>query len=423
MDLIVKKVLFVTYYWPPSGKASLHWPIRMIQHLPGFGWQPCVLTAAEDTFSQKDESLVSAVNPSLHVFKVRSFEPFSLYRSFLGKKEDEPLVASETISRSDRGMRHRLAIWIRMNLFVPDARIGWYWNAVRQGRKALQRENIDCVVSIGPPHTSLLVGKKIAKVLGVPHVPVFIDPWVDIAYYRGFKRSGLTSALDRRLERSVLQQSGSVVFVTRSMKEDYGARYPFLRDKSHVLYWGYDEDAFRNFDSASERDAEVVLHAGNIFDFQNPKPFWKILRSEIDRGRKLRIVFVGTVSPGVRQSIEEAGLKQATSYKGFLTYDEMIRELGKASYLLVCASEKRHVPGKLFEYLRAGKPIIAFGDDNREIEGMLKDSDAGILLRYQYSGTDIFQRLEALHPNSTACKQYDRKVVAGELGRILGSLS
>ena len=125
------KVLFITYFWPPSGKATLHWPLRMIQHLPGFGWQPIVLTADEDTFSYKDESLVNEVDPNLHVFAARALEPFNLYRRLLGKEKNVPLTASETISTTNRGLRHRLAVWIRMNFFIPDARIGWYWNAVR----------------------------------------------------------------------------------------------------------------------------------------------------------------------------------------------------------------------------------------------------------------------------------------------------
>ena len=122
----MQNVLFITYFWPPSGKATLHWPLKIIKHLPGYGWQPIVLTADEDTFSQKDESLLKEVDPDLKVFKARSVEPFGLYRHLIGKEKNAPLTASETISTINRGFRHRLAVWVRMNLFVPDARIGWY---------------------------------------------------------------------------------------------------------------------------------------------------------------------------------------------------------------------------------------------------------------------------------------------------------
>ncbi|HET9130837.1 MAG TPA: glycosyltransferase, partial [Terriglobia bacterium] len=289
----MKRVLFVTYFWPPSGKASLHWPIRMIQYLPSHGLQPCVLTATEDTFSSTDASFEGVIDPSIRVRKARTFEPFNLYRSFLGMDKESPLVASETISRSNPGFRHRIAVWMRMNLFVPDARVGWYFPAVHKAKKFLKAEPVDSIVSIGPPHTALLVGNSLARYFGVPHVPVFIDPWTDIAYYRGFRRSAPTRYFDHHLENSVLNNAARIVFVTESMKQDYVRRAPLIESKSHVLYWGYDEDPFSNFRPVMDRDDQTILHTGNLFDFQNPTGLWPFLRKEIEGGRKLRLVFVG----------------------------------------------------------------------------------------------------------------------------------
>ncbi len=140
----MKKVLFITYYWPPSGKASLHWPLKMIQYLPEHGWQPTVLTVAEDTFTQKDESLLSEIDKNLPVIKTKSFEPFNLYRKFTGKSKYEQLVASETISKTNKSLTHKISIWLRMNLFIPDARVGWYFSAVPEGNKLLKKEKFDC---------------------------------------------------------------------------------------------------------------------------------------------------------------------------------------------------------------------------------------------------------------------------------------
>jgi glycosyltransferase involved in cell wall biosynthesis len=162
------------------------------------------------------------------------------------------------------------------------------------------------------------------------------------------------------------------------------------------------------------------LHAGNIFDYQNPKALWATLQKEIHNGRNLKIVFIGTVSPGIRQSITEAGLSDRTEFKGFLPYHKMIEELSAASYVMVCASEKRHVPGKLFEYLRSGKPILAFGDDNNEVEKILKQTNAGKIFSYSYDTTDIFQQLSSCSPNPEIAKQFSREVIAKELAEILG---
>jgi glycosyltransferase involved in cell wall biosynthesis len=164
---------------------------------------------------------------------------------------------------------------------------------------------------------------------------------------------------------------------------------------------------------------EILLHAGNIFDYQNPKLLWPMLRTEIDNGRDLRIVFVGTVSPGIRRSIQEAGLSDRTEYKGFLPYGKMIEEISSASFLLVCATEKRHVPGKLFEYLRSGKPILAFGEDNEEVKKILSDANAGMMLPLTADGREFFVQAHNFHTNAGHVQQYERKEIARQLSKLL----
>jgi glycosyltransferase involved in cell wall biosynthesis len=240
----VKRLLFITYFWPPSGKATLHWPLKIIKHLPENNWQPIVLTTDEDTFTQKDLSLLREVDPNLQVYKSKAFEPFDIYRKFIGKKPDEKLIASETISTTNRSLTHRISVWIRMNLFIPDARVGWNLSAVKTGKKIINENQIDAIVSIGPPHSSHLIGKKLSRKFNIPFIPILIDPWVDIIYYKGFKRSKPTLWIDNKLERSVLEQSSHTIFITESMREDYVKKYSFVKDKSSVLYWGYNEDDF-----------------------------------------------------------------------------------------------------------------------------------------------------------------------------------
>lgn len=172
----MKKVLFITYYWPPSGKASLHWPLKIIKHLPHFGWLPLVLTVDKDTFSQQDNTFIKDIPEEVKVIPAKSYEPFDAYKRLIGKAKDEQLIASETISKRNKSLTHRLSIWLRMNLFIPDARVGWYFPAVKTGSNLLSKEKVDAVVSVGPPHTTHLIGKKLAYKFKLPHVPVFIDP-------------------------------------------------------------------------------------------------------------------------------------------------------------------------------------------------------------------------------------------------------
>jgi len=428
----MKKLLFITYFWPPSGKATLHWPLKIIKHLPEFNWEPSVLTAEESTFSYKDYSLLNQIPPDLRVFKAKSIEPFKIYKKFTGKKKEESLTESETVSTENRSFAHRLSIWIRFNLFIPDARVGWYFSAVPKGRKILEEDKFDIVVSLGPPHSAHLVGYRLSKIFKLPFVPVLIDPWVDIIYYKTAKRSKSSVRFDNYLEKKVLEHASQVIFVTKSTKEDYIKKYSFLKEKSHVLYWGYNEDDFsqqdpdlagRKISDVKERDdEETITHAGNIFDYQNPKELWKRIRKEIDNGRKLKLKFIGTVSPLIKKEIEKNNLAEITEYIGFIPYLKMLEELKKSSYLLVCATEKRHVPGKLFEYLRAGKPILAFGDDNEEVKNIISEANAGMIFKYAEDCKEFFEKAGSFQTNENIIKKYDRKFIAEEFTHILNSI-
>lgn len=427
----MKQLLFITYFWPPSGKATLHWPLKIIKYLPENNWQPIVLTTDEDTFTQKDFSLLNDVDPNLRVYKSKAFEPFDIYRKFIGKKPDEKLIASETISTTNRSLTHRISVWIRMNFFIPDARVGWNLSAVKAGKKIINENQIDAIVSIGPPHSSHLIAKKLSRKFNIPFIPILIDPWVDIIYYKGFKRSKPTLCIDNKLERSVLEGSSHTIFITESMREDYVKKYSFDKDKTSVLYWGYNEDDFESISQtifskkskAQENEThKTLVHAGNIFDYQNPEYLWKTLRTKIDKGEKFKIKFLGTIGPAIKKSIEQNGLTDITEYIGFLPYKEMLSELSSADYLLVCATEKRHVPGKLFEYLRTGKPIIAFGQDNDEVNKILQEANAGILFKYNEDVSRFFELAETFKTEYNSVKQYDRKIISRKLTEILNKV-
>ena len=419
----MKKVLFITYYWPPSGKASLHWPLSMIKNLPALGWQPSVLTVDEDTFSEKENVLLNNIPKNLKVYKAKSYEPFNIYRKFTGRKKDERLTASETISKSNKSLAHKISIWFRLNLFIPDARIGWYFPAVKKGSEMMRSNKPDAIISIGPPHTTHLIGKKLSKKFNVKHVPVFIDPWVDIVYYKDFKRSRLTLCVDNYLEKSVLQNAAAVIFVTKTMKNDYIKKYSFLSNKSYVLYWGYSEDVFERVVVKNEvKDKRVIVHAGNMFAYQNPKNFWKQIKTEMDKGNKFNIKFIGSVDKEIKDEISAAGLAEATEYIGFLPYDEMIENIIKADILLVCATEPRHVPGKLFEYLRTGNPVIAFGENNEEVKEILTQSNAGMMFSYNETGEEFFKRYGMFECDIQYLQNFDRNVITTELGKILNGL-
>lgn len=418
---MAKKVLLITYFFPPSGKATVHFPLQMIKYLPGFGCEPIVLTVENEITSMRDESLLEQIDPALKIYKSKSFEPFDLYKKLTGKNKHDKYIESEAISLNNESFTHRLSIWIRMNLFIPDARIGWYFSAMKKAEQIYKKEKFDSIITIGPPHSTHLIGMKLSKTFNVAHIPVLIDPWVDIIYYKNFKRSKTTLMIDNHLEKKVLEHASQIIFVTETTQADYSAKYYFVKNKSQVFYWGYNEDDFSNLTYRGKKE-EVLLHAGNIFDFQNPGNFWATIKKQIDGGRKLKLKFIGTVSPVIKKAIADAGLEPRTEYLGFLKYKEMLTELINADYLLVCATEPRHVPGKLFEYLRSGKQIIAFGNENNEVKQIIEKANAGMMFNYSESAEEFFNKKNDFRTDIDFVKTFDRKKTAERLTHILKSI-
>ena len=423
----MKRVLIITYYWPPSGKASLHWPVAITKHLPKFGWQPIIFTVKNEGFTQKDFSLVNIIDPNLKVIKTSVIEVFNFYKKFLGKSKSENLSVSEVMSLENAGIKQKISLWIRMNIFVPDARVTWYPFAIKYGKKLikeyLNKNKLDAIISIGTPHSTHLIGSKLAKYFNTKHIPFFSDPWTTISYYDKFKRNKIAEKLDKYLERKILLNSYRTLFVTKSTAAEYETLYPFLRNKTDVLYWGYSEEDFKEFDSMIHinRDEKTIIHSGNLFDYQNPTKFWQTVKKQIENGNKLKIKFTGTVGKSIVNSIKELGLEKYTEYLGFLSYKELLIQLKNADYFLACAYNKKHIPGKIFEYLRMGKPIIAFCDDNEELKNILHASNAGLLFKYDETGEQFFNQSGKFHTNLNFVKKFERENITKQLVEILNN--
>lgn len=416
----MNRVLVITYFWPPASKASMHWQLKIVKHLPEFGWKATVLTVPDDTFEFRDDSLMIEVDPTLDIIKQKPLGIFNIYKKFIGKDKNQPIIDSETISKTNTGLKHKIAVWIRMNIFIPDARVGWYKQAVTGASEYLRKNKIDAIFSVGPPHSSHLISIRLSKKFGIPFIIVLQDPWSDIIYYNEFKRSRITQAVDKYLEKKTLSLASQIVFVNNTTRDDYIRRYPDIKEKVHVLYWGYSEENFEGINRSRKSNEElVIMHSGNIFDFQNPTEFWKHLRFMLDNGIKIKLKFTGTVSPVIRNEIIKNNLADITEYLGVVPYRQMLRELCNADVLLVCPTERRHVPGKLFEYLRTGIPILAFNDENNEVNHLLKESNAGLLLPYNNNAAEFFDKLNLFKPDINKAKQYERKMIAEKFSIIL----
>ncbi len=416
----MKKILFVSFYWYPSGKASYHFPLKMIEYLSKKGYKISLLTVKEDTLSIKDNTFEKYIPKDLEVIKTDYFDPFVFYRKFLGKEKDAPLYATEVISTKDVSIKHKIALWIRMNLFIPDARIGWLFKAVKAGKDLFKRNKYDLIITNGPPHSVHLIGVSLSKKFNIPLIPILIDPWVDIASYKNQKRNKIAIFLDNLLEKRTMKKAKAAIFVTKNMQSYFVKKYNFLANKSYQLYWGFNEEDFLGIETNKpDKDYKTILHAGNMYEYQNPINFWLTVKKKIEEGYKLKLKFIGSLAPNIKNSIKELGLEEFTDYMGYLNYSEVIKEILAADYLLACTHEKRHVPGKLFEYMRAYKPIIVFGEPNDEVEKLLLTSGLGKYYLFKDNAYDFFDWADKLNIDKNFINSFNRKEIANQLENII----
>jgi hypothetical protein len=193
----MKKVLIITYYWPPAGGPGVQRVLKFVKYLPELGWQPLVLTVKKGEYPAIDETLAKNIPPECKVFKTNIFEPSDLYKRFLGM-DDKAKIPTAVLADNNPGLKKQIANLIRLNFFIPDAKIGWKKFAVEEGLKIIETEKPDLIFSSSPPPTVHLIAKKLAAKTNLKWVADFRDPWTDIHYYEKQPRLFFAKYLDRK---------------------------------------------------------------------------------------------------------------------------------------------------------------------------------------------------------------------------------
>lgn len=216
----LKKVLIVTYYWPPAGGPAIQRTLKFVKYMRFFGWEPVILTVENGEYPAIDPSLIQEIPDNIQVYKTKAFQPFQLYRMLTGKKGNTHNNAN-VFGQKDKTFVERLAKWIRLNLFIPDARIGWYAYAVKAAKKIIEQEHIDLIYSSSPPHSLQLIAQKIAKQNKIKWVADFRDPWSELVHYQSYKRTWLTRKIDSHFEKSVFRSADRLVAAANDYADMY----------------------------------------------------------------------------------------------------------------------------------------------------------------------------------------------------------
>jgi len=386
----MKKVLIITYYWPPAGGPGVQRVLKFVKYLPELGWQPLVLTVKKGEYPAIDETLAKNIPPECKVFKTNIFEPSDLYKRFLGM-DVKAKIPTAVLADNNPGLKKQIANLIRLNFFIPDAKIGWKKFAVEDGLKIIETEKPDLIFSSSPPPTVHLIAKKLAAKTNLKWVADFRDPWTDIHYYEKQPRLFFAKYLDRKYERQVLDKADKVTCISRlDIELDFGKKTDV--SKCVNIPNGYDEEDFSDIKLENTQTEQfTLLHLGAVNKERNPVKLFYAVKSlveqEIINNNNFRIIFIGKVEQDIHDTIKKIGIMNVVEFINYLPHHKALSfaaEKATALLLLVTQSQKnrRILPGKTFEYMRFGKPVIVLGPEDGEVARIISETDTGIVIDY-----------------------------------------
>ena len=420
MDL--KRVLIITYYWPPSGGSGVQRWLKFSKYLPENGWKPVILTPENPDFELIDNGLLQDVPSEAEVLQIPIWEPFGLYRKVFGGEAKG--VQGGGLSSHKLSLAKRLSIWVRGNCFIPDTRMLWInpasWFLINYIK---DNPDIKTIVSTGPPHSMHMVALKVKKKLPqIKWVADFRDPWTNLDFYRELMLSKWADSRHRKLENTVLQTADEVVCVGKVWAdelEELGAK------KCHVITNGYDEDDIPK-EHVELADKYSIAHIGTLGWARNPQKLWEYLSDRVRADRafadQLEIKLIGHVDDRVLEQLVQLGLRPFLNHLKYLPHSEAIVEQRRAHVLLLLINNSPNsngiLTGKVFEYLASQRPILCVGPKDSEINRLLMKLGCGKIYDYdERPDLDTFHR-EVSVTSDDEIRRYSRRALTKDMARL-----
>lgn len=424
----MKKVLIITYYWPPSGGAGVQRWLKFAKYLPEFGWQPVILTVDPKyaSYPQRDESLVSEIDSQCLVYTTKSFELYNLYKLISGKKE---VPYGGFANESKGGILQQVFKFLRGNFLLPDPRKGWNKYALKKAVELIRQFGIDTVITTSPPHSTQLIGLKLKQKLNIRWIADLRDPWTDIYYYSQFNHTALARKIDRNYERQMVENADVLITVSMDIKRIFSEKSRLaVADKTIVIPNGFDEEDFRIKEVPAE-NRKIITYTGTISETYDVDSFLVALKSIANELKpQLLIRFVGKVPSLVEQKFRETGLD--CEFVGYVDHDKSIEYLLRSDMLLLVIPKVKNnlgiLPGKFFEYLASGKPVLAIGPAGGDLSRIINETHCGRLFEYpDAEGMLQFIQDQINNPAASSgretASQYSRKQLTGKVAQILGA--
>lgn len=429
----MKKVLIITYYWPPSGGSGVQRCLKFAGYLRQFGWEPVILTIKNPDYPVYDYSLIDEIPEFIEVLKVPAWEPYRLYHFFTGRKKKTNIGFLS--GKTKTSFAEKASLWIRGNLFIPDGRKYWIKPSVRFLDKYLRENNIDCVFSSGPPHSAHLIAQKISTKHKLPWVADFRDPWTGVYYFNKLMLCDWAIRRHKGMENTVLNSADAIVVVGETMKKDF---QKFTGKRIEVIHNGFDEKDYQSLDYKLDEKFSIA-YTGMFFRDQNPPELWEALKEliiELPGFREdLHLKFTGKLDALVLNNIEKAGLSGYLDHTDYVDHFRVPEIQAQSQLLLLCINRVENagyiLTGKVFEYLAAKRPILAICPPDSDIAGIIEDTKSGMIVDFDQKEklkediTACYNQYKSggLQVNSTGTQIYSRFNLTSKLAALLNQLT
>lgn len=378
----MKKVLVISYYWPPSGGVSVLRSLKIVKYLRSFGWEPIVYAPSNAHYPYLDNGGFEDIPDNITILKRRIIEPFTLFKLLTGRKSTEPLNSIVQVRSKKTSLLDKLGIWIRGNFFIPDARSLWIGPSTRYLARYLAKHQVDAIFSDGPPHTNTMIAYRLASKLNIPWLADFQDPWTQADYYQMMMIGSRANRRHSSMEQQVFKTAQKITIASPSWKEDLeniGAK------NVDVIYYGYDESDFEGIEKRKNPEYFDIVHIGLLGIDRDPRVILEALRG-IKSKRMIRIVLAGQVDFLVLEFLKSNCEEVEIVNLGTISRKEALSLAMNADLLLLPLNKannaKGRLPAKLYEYLRTHEPILALGPVDSDASKIISECNAGKCFEY-----------------------------------------
>ena len=430
-EMSKKKVLIITYYWPPAGGPGVQRWLKFVKYLPEYDIDPVVYCPENPNYPIIDESLVNEIPNNITILKQPINEPYGLASIF--SKGSSKKISSGVIPKGKKqSFIEKTMLYVRGNFFIPDARKNWVKPSVEFLSNYIKEHQIETIITTGPPHSLHLIGLQLKASLGVKWFADFRDPWTTIGYHKDLKLTESSKAKHLSLEQKVLNTADQIIVTSNHTKNEFQTK---TKQPITVITNGYDSHNVR----VEGKDEKFTLsHIGSLLSERNPVVLWEALSELIKENKAFSEVFrlqlVGVISNDVIESIHKNGLKNYVDVVGYVSHDDALKFQMKSQLLLLIEIDsedtKAIIAGKVFEYLMSETPILAMGPKDADVEKIITSTNTGTYFSYNQKAELKLQLLtyfeafqnNTLKVNAIGLQPYSRRALTEKLAKLIKSI-